>query len=164
MTRLAKAALVVFLALGSACKHTQEAPTPPTHAVRMGPGFAVSLLALAQGALGCLDETIVWAVTEANGGVVTSEGLYTAPACGANFAAGTYHVTATGCTKSTTFAIEVAEAVTSVSVACAVIAPATCCKAPPIQVAPGGTARFYAAVNYTCHTAYSPSAPPAMCP
>lgn len=121
---------------------------------------------IARSALSCPVGTVTWSIDEgAAGGSVTSAGVYTAPPCNAPYTDATYHVRATGCGNSVAIPVAVGDNVRAVEILCAAIAPATCCTPPPITMAPGGTAQWYAAVRYNCsgHVEY-PLPPPAFCP
>lgn len=127
------------------------------------PGRTYDVSAALSAALDCPVASITWSIAEAGCGSVAA-GLYTSPACGSSCVPGTAHVTGTGCGKSATLPVQVAEAVQSVSV-CGVASGSSCCAAN-LSLPPGGTAQFYATVTYSCpnHIEYSPSAPPAACP
>ena len=157
--------LVLALLVLVSCSGETPAPPPAQTDSVLGPGSTVSLLAVAREALTC-DGTISWSVVEPNGGSVTASGDYSAPACGAGFTAGTYHVQATGCTRSVAIPVTVAEDVTGVQIVCAVVQGTTCCASGGVSLPPGGTAQFYALVSYTCpgHVVFVPGAPPAACP
>ncbi len=160
--RLSVVAIVVAIVVGC---HGDVAPPPVEQSV-MRPGTDVSLAAIAREALSCPNDTLSCSVIEPNGGSVTQAGIYSAPACGPSFVAGTYHVQAAGCGRVALLPVTVAEDVISVAIVCAVVQGTACCATGPLTVPPGGGIQFYAGVTYSCpgHVVYSPATPPAACP
>jgi hypothetical protein len=82
---------------------------------------------------GSADPAVVWSVTEANGGRITPDGLYTAPA-----AAGTYHVVASAHADATVSAVATVTVAPPVEV---IVNPSM------VAVAPGQAVRFAARVT-----------------
>ena len=88
---------------------------------------------------GTADTRTAWSVQEANGGTVTTTGLYTKPADGS---VGTFHVIATSLadtSKVVMATVTVAERVLGVSVS-----------PPTVTLQPNGTQQFSATVTTTC--------------
>jgi len=113
----------------------------PVINVAVNPGTAAISSCLTQTftatVTGTTDTAVTWSVVEAGGGVITSAGVYTAPA-----SAGTYHVVATShasASRTAQATVTVTDKILSVSVS-----------PDPITVSPGGTVQFTATVVTTC--------------
>lgn len=127
----------------------------------VGVGGQVDLASVMAQALSCDPSSITWSVLEVGGGTISSTGLYTAPSCGAPGVAvgGTYHVVASGCSKTASVGVVVSEDVDRV-VVCGIPAGGTLClESVPVAVA--GTATFYSRVYFQCgDSGWSPPGPP----
>lgn len=117
----------------------------------VGPGESVQLQVVTPGS--------EWSVAEPGAGTVTQEGVYTAPACGAALPV-TVHVIARKDTVVQTYTLTVKEVVKNVEIVCAHKVGATVCGPPNIEVQPGEQVQFYARVDYSCHSEFSPRRPP----
>ncbi len=152
---------LAFFFVAPACKHTQNPPPPDqVSGGSGGPGWATSLMAIATTALGCPSEAITWTTDV---GTIDASGRYTAPPCGTSWTDTTAHVTASGCSKTVTINVGVADSITAVAVYCGVIGTATCCTPPPFNIGPGATVQMYASITYTCKGVRVQGTPPAMC-
>jgi hypothetical protein len=122
---------------------TVTAPPPPiVVTITPSPGAADSCRTATFSATvtGTSNTAVTWSVQEgATGGTITSTGVYTAPS-----SAGTYHVVATSAADASRSAI--APVAVTDRVLSVVVSPQT------IQIPPGGTAQFTAAVTTTCGT------------
>ena len=116
----------------------------------------------ARAALSCPVGTLTWST---DGGTIDQAGNFTAPPCAAPYTDATYHVSVSGCGNSATIPIVVSDSLKSVAVYCGEVLPETCCRVPPLTVAPGAQIQWFAALQYNCdgHVTYS-STPPALCP
>lgn len=158
--------LMLALLLASACGARPNDPLTRT----AEPGTALSLAGVMSRALKCDPALLSWSIQEGDeGGSVTQDGTYTAPACGSPFIDGTVTVVVTGCGAAAYMPIAITERVLMVKIPFAVeVVNGAECLAAAADVNPGGNAQFYAAVFYTCHAAYDPPLPanwpPPPCP
>lgn len=138
-----------------------------------GPVFAAALECDASQITYSIQESVDPGFQSPRDGVVTQQGVYTAPSCGSPFIGAVQHVIGRGCGKTGIAAMAATqEVVDSIAIAYAVINPETpgACLAPDplnITVAPGTVIQFYSKLVLTCSEVVSPPPPagwPPVCP
>lgn len=159
-----KLALLLILAM-VAC--TQPAEPPPAAPAPTAPGQSLGLQSIVSQALSCASTSITWSVQEGlEAGTVTQDGVYTAPPCGSPYVDGPdVHVVAAGCNQTAAVPIQIRQKVLAVTItdcvsyamtpdACHVAGPSPAC-----TTSAGGYVWYYARVDLSCSSAYSPPLP-----
>lgn len=159
-----KLALLVAFAL-FAC--TPAPQPPPVTVPQANPGQSVGLQAVVAQALSCAASSLTWSVQEGlEAGNVTQDGVYTAPPCGSPYVDGPdIHVVAAGCNQTATVAVQVRQKVLAVTITDCIsyaMTPDACHVAgasPACATTAGGYVWYYARVDLSCSSSYSPPLP-----
>lgn len=172
-------AALLALALLAACS-PPEAPRPSVDVGEgntFAPAESRNLAASFSAALACDPASLTWSIEEAGtlgfasplDGVITQTGQFTAPLCGSIYVGTVMHVVASGCGKTASASIAIAEEVLQLLThAFAVVNPGTpgACLAQDarnLSVGIGETVQFYDRLTYTCQDFFVPT-PPAAWP